>query len=126
MLPTTSRRVTANDLTKALRVSCRTMGHSVGLSHNDISARALRAGGAMALLRAGVDSTETRLMGRWRSWAMIEYLHRCAFDTTTFATRMLDGGTYVLQRHAYLPEDVAQRLQRHLGSVDDPSQILPP
>ena len=122
----TTRRVTANDLTKALRASCRIMGHTVGVSYNDISARALRAGGAMALLRAGVDSTETRLMGRWRSWAMLEYLHRCAFDTTTFAARMLEGGSFTIQRHAVLPDDVARRLHLHLASVDAPSQAIPP
>ena len=113
-LPTGPARVTGRHITTALRRSCTVVGPSVGLNHHDISARALRAGGAMALLRAGVDSTEARLMGRWRSWAMIEYLHQCAFDTTTFATRMLTGGAFVIQRHAKLPSDVQARLEARL------------
>ena len=108
--PSGNRRIGATHLSTALRQSCRAIGPSLGLRGNHISARALRAGGAMALLRAGVDSTETRIIGRWKSWAMLEYLHQSAFDTTTFATRMLTGGDYVLSEHAVLPDDVASRL----------------
>jgi len=38
---------------------------------------------------------------------MILYLHRSATDTLDFASRMLDGGTYVISGHATLPDDVA-------------------
>ena len=104
------RRIAGKDITKLLKRSCQAIGPTLGLAPKDISARALRAGGAMALLRAGVDPVEARLMGRWRSWAMLEYLHTCAFDSTTFASRMLQGGTFVLEKHATLPSDVQARL----------------
>jgi len=43
-------RVTPSLLTAALCASCSAIGNSLGLRPRDISARALRAGGAMALL----------------------------------------------------------------------------
>ena len=90
-------------LTNELRTSCDTIGDDLGLTRKEITARALRAGGAMALLRAKVDTTEIRLMGRWKSWAMLQYLHRSALTTTDFAERMLTGGTFTISRHAKLP-----------------------
>jgi hypothetical protein len=60
----------------------------------------------MALLRAKIDSSMIRLMGRWKSWAMLVYLHRSAADTSSYAQKMLAGGTYTISRHATLPDDV--------------------
>ena len=99
-------RVASGDLTKALRASCTAIGASLGLKYSDISARALRAGGAMALLRANVDSTTLRMVGRWKSWAMLEYLHRTALTTDDFATRMLTHGRFHITTHEFLPTDV--------------------
>jgi hypothetical protein len=41
----------------------------------DVSARSNRAGGAMALLCAGVDRDHFRMIGRWRSDELFRYLH---------------------------------------------------
>lgn len=60
----------------------------------------------MALLRAGIDPLIARLIGRWKSWAMIEYLHRSALDSTGYATKMLLGGNYIIPQHQKLPADV--------------------
>ena len=108
-------RVTAADINGALKKSCTAIGASLGLSPSDISARALRAGGAMALLRAKVDSDEIKIMGRWKSDAMLVYLHRSALDTIDFASRMLQGGRYIISRHAELPlpDDVIARVRAH-------------
>ena len=65
----------------------------------------------MALLRAKVDPTEIRVIGRWRSWAMIRYLHRAALDTTNYANRMLQAGQFTIQEHSILPADVLSTLQ---------------
>ena len=99
--------VRAGDITNALRHSCKCIGKRLGITSSEISARALRAGGAMALLRAKVDPVLIRLQGRWKSWTMIRYLHRSATDTSDFATRMLEGGNYVISTHATIPDDVA-------------------
>ena len=99
--------VTSRHITAALRQSCKIIGPDLGISPKDISARALRAGGAMALLRSGIDDTLIRLQGRWKSWAMLEYLHRSATDTSEYAQLMVQGGTYVISRHETIPSDVA-------------------
>ena len=95
--------ITAAILTATLRASCKSIGSSLGIRPLDISARALRAGGAMALLRANVDPVTIRMIGRWKSWTMIRYLHRSATSTTSFAEQMLTGGNFSIAQHATLP-----------------------
>ena len=105
------KRIRSSHLTKALRASCDVLGAQLGIKPSEISAHALRASGAMALLRARVDSSTTRLLGRWKSWTMLRYLHRSAMHTTDFAQRMLAGGTYVLSKHAIIPDDAKSLLE---------------
>lgn len=107
----TTQQVTSQDLTTALRSACKQIGSTLGIACADISARALRAGGAMALLRAGVSSTNTRLFGRWRSWAMLHYLHRSQTTTCDYATQMLHGGNFTIARHEKLPADIVPLLK---------------
>ena len=106
--------VTAQDLTTALRSACSAIGAKFGLTPKDISVRALRNGGCVALIRAGVDPLQARLMGRWRSWAMLEYLQQSSIDTTPFAQQMLDSGSYVIPRHQTLPTDVLDQARPYL------------
>ena len=49
-------------------------GTHMGFMHQDVSARSLRAAGAMALLYSGVDNDIISLIGRWRSDEMLRYL----------------------------------------------------
>lgn len=106
-------RLSSKDLTNALRTSCSALGSSLGIQARDISARALRNGGAVALIRAGVDPLEARLMGRWNSWAMIEYLQAQSLSTHGFAQQMLNSGEFVIPRHQFLPSDVLAMSLRH-------------
>jgi hypothetical protein len=64
----------------------------------DVSIRSTRAGGAMALLCAGVDSDRIRLVGRWRSDEMYRYLHVQAQPAvmTGLSAAMLRGGSFRL------------------------------
>ena len=114
------RRVTASDLTRALKESCATIGPSLGIHPKDISARALRAGGATAMLRAHISPLNARLMGRWKSWAMIEYLHNSVMDTTTYAARMLSNGDFIIPPHQKLPADVLTMVQPYLQESSTP------
>ena len=59
--------VTSANITMALRNGARQVGPVLGFNPGDVSARSLRAGGAMSLMCAGVDSDVIQLMGRWRS-----------------------------------------------------------
>ena len=89
--------VTAAKITVALRASTQAIGLPLGLTPADISARSLRASGAMALLCAKVDTDIISLVGRWRSDEMMRYLHVQAEPIMKgFARRMVAGGQYNL------------------------------
>jgi hypothetical protein len=59
------RAIRSADITDALRAAARIIGDELGIRPEDISARSLRSGGAMALLCAQVDSDIIKLFGRW-------------------------------------------------------------
>ena len=62
-----------------------------------ITAQSLRTSGAMALLHARVDSNLVRMLGRWRSDAMIRYLHvQAAPIAGRFAHAMIQDITHDL------------------------------
>ena len=89
--------VTPPMVTNLLRQAAARVGREYGIAPADISARSLRASGAMAMLCAGIDSVKTQLMGRWRSDAMLRYLHvQSPTLVKDFARRMLAAGSYSL------------------------------
>ena len=98
-------RLTPADITAILRLSVTVLGAQYGFLPTDVSARSLRAAGAMALLCADVDSDRIRLLGRWQSDQMFRYLHVQAEPLMrNFSTRMLHGGAYtLLPNHNVLP-----------------------
>ena len=80
-----------------LRLSATALYPTLGIDPKRISARSLRAGGAMALLCARVDTDIIRLVDRWRSDEMLRYLHLQAYPLMrTFAQRMLSSGHFSL------------------------------
>ena len=96
--------VTAGDITTALRLAVTLLGPDIGLVPADISARSLRAGGAMALLCAQVDTDIIRLLGRWQSDAMMRYLHLQALPAMNrFANLMTSGGNYNVTPGHHVP-----------------------
>jgi hypothetical protein len=93
--PTTTIQITSTLLTDRLRQAAIVQYPITGFSPSDISARALRAGGAMALLCAKVDPDVIKLLGRWQSDQMLRYLHLQAYPQMhTFSTLMLQGGNF--------------------------------
>ena len=57
----------------------------------------MRAGGAMALLMAQVDTDMIRLVGRWRSDIILRLLHTTAhMFAEGIAERMVQHGDYAL------------------------------
>ena len=98
-------RLNPADLTAILRLSVTALGAQFGFRPSDVSARSLRAAGAMALLCADVDADRIRLLGRWQSDQMFRYLHVQAEPVMrNFSSRMLHGGTYtLLPNHNLLP-----------------------
>ena len=89
--------ITPPMITSLLRAAAAAVGPSVGFHPNEISARSLRASGAMAMLCGGIDPTVIRLRGRWRSDTMLRYLTvQAAPFVADVAARMLSGGEYAL------------------------------
>ena len=89
--------ITAIDITKAMRTTVLAHGSQFGLTQSDISARSMRAGGAMVLLLAGVPGDTIKLLGRWKSNAMLAYLHTSAKELTQgYSNRMIQGGNYTI------------------------------
>ena len=66
------------EITAALCAATTIIGPQVGFTPDNVSARSMQAGGAMALLMAHVDTDMIRLVGKWRSDAMLCYLHTTA------------------------------------------------
>jgi hypothetical protein len=98
------KTVTPGDITSTLRVAVDILGPALGFLSSDISARSLRASGAMALLCAQVDTDVIRLLGRWRSDEMLRYLHIQAEPVMRdFAARMLLNGNFVLTPNQDVP-----------------------
>ena len=76
-----------------------------GLQYSDISARSLRAGGAMALLCGNIDSDLIKILGRWHSNAMIRYLHQQAKPIMRRYTHaMYNNGTYTFLPSETVPQ----------------------
>ena len=89
-----TRYVQSRDITRRIRTALAIHPHP-GYTSRDVSARSTRAGGAMALLCAGVDRDRIRMIGRWRSDEMYRYLHVQAQPVMTgIAAAMLRGGSY--------------------------------
>jgi hypothetical protein len=92
--------VKARDVAEVLRCAMRLNIHRTGIKPLEISARSLRAGGAVALLHGKVDLSNIRMMGRWHSDAMMCYLHVQAQPIIgKYAARMFNEGTY-----SFLPD----------------------
>jgi hypothetical protein len=65
------------------------------------------------MLCARIDTDTIRLIGRWRSDAMLRYLHLQALPHTgTIAASMVTRGTFTYRPHEDLPDAAQQILQR--------------
>jgi len=71
----TWKLIKSTNITTALRLSVEINWKRYGLRKEDVSARSLRASGAMALLLGGVDSNTIKMLGRWRNDEMMRYLY---------------------------------------------------
>ena len=102
--------ITPSIITTLLRRSAALLHNTLGINPSDVSARSLRAGGAMALLNANVDPTVIKLIGRWRSDEMLRYLHLQAYpQMRTYAPAMAAN-------HTIMPQILRQRFNP-LGTI---------
>ena len=93
--------VKAAQITATLRWHAGVLESTTGIRPTDLSARSLRAGGAMALLNGNCDSNVIKLLARWHSDAMMRYLHQQSLPIfKKLAVTMFNRGSY-----SFLPED---------------------
>lgn len=99
------RHVTAANISDALKAGLALVGpNTVDIQAHEIDARSLRAGGATALLEAGVDKDIIQLLGRWKSDAMIRYLHVMSLPVANqYASRMFHRGAQPTRAGFYVP-----------------------
>ena len=72
-----------------------------GIDPKELSACSLRAGGAIALLTGGCNSDIIKLLGRWKSDAMMDCLHEKSIPVyQRLAVTMFNNG-----HHTFLPMD---------------------
>ena len=90
------RFISPSDITSRIRAVLH-LHPDPAYTQANVSIRSTRAGGAMALLCAGVDSDYIRMLGRWRSDEMFRYLHVQAQPIMTgLSAAMLRGGDFRL------------------------------
>ncbi len=105
-------QVTSRQITDLLRAAATTMPH-LNISPKEITSRSLRSGGAMALLCGKVDTTIIKLVGRWRSDAMFEYLHAQALPVVhELAATMFQKGRFTLAAGAFEPAEAQELLRQ--------------
>jgi hypothetical protein len=89
------RFVRSDHITDIIRQVVATSGAPFGLQQHHVTAKSLRASGAMALLIARVDTDLIQLIGRWKSDTMLRYLHVQALPVMrNHASTMLEHGDY--------------------------------
>ena len=99
--------IQAKSISVALKMAIQHLdpdGSRLGIKPEEVDSRSLRAGGATALLVAGVGFDTIQLLGRWKSDAMIRYLHISANpQVRRYASAMYQAGLYTLQPGWYVP-----------------------
>jgi len=101
--PRTNRRnnIKAKDVTDVLKHAAAATRSTTGIDPKDVTARSLRAGGAMALLCGNVDHNLIQMLGRWHSDAMMRCLHLQAQPIMNkFVAKMFNNG-----QHSFNPEE---------------------
>jgi hypothetical protein len=90
--------VHAHHITAALRFAARTVQHTTGIAPEKLTACSLRPGGATALLCGKIDNDTIKLVGRWQSDAMLQYLHTQAVPAMgNLARAMFQYGNFTFQ-----------------------------
>jgi hypothetical protein len=120
--------ITTAHVTARLREAAAAVQHQTGIPPTKIEAYSLRAGGATALLCAGVDEKLIRLLGRWHSDAMFRYLRTMALPTVQHAAPvMLQSGRYTfLNTPDDLPDQVSDETRRLAAPITPTATPSPP
>jgi hypothetical protein len=99
--------IKAQQITETIRHTMAMNFHCTDIAADEVSARSLCAGGAMALLCGKVDMNLIQILNRWHSDALIRYLHMQAQPIFQhFAGKMYNNGNY-----SFLPDEMVPLLE---------------
>ena len=111
--------VATQTITDALRAAAQRVASTTNIPAARIEARSLRSGGATALVCAKIDTVLIRLIGRWKSDAMLVYLRAQAEATTAdIAARMLVAGAYT-----FAPTTANDKAATDLVPIEAPADL---
>ena len=114
------RTVKYNHVTNALRNCASNIHSSTGVDPFLLTVKGLRPGGATSLLCAGVDSDAARVLGRWRSDAMLTYLRvQVSAVANHYSQRMLGSGFYTFPAAAHFNHELPSEAPAHFHSVNE-------
>ena len=118
------KTVSGDMITKALKESAKATYNQHGIDPSLISTHSLRSGGATSLLCANVDATTIRLIGRWKSDAMLQYLRtQTAAITHDLSNRMVHSSAISFTQHKIQPTDptipiaICQAIEHHFSAA---------
>lgn len=96
--------IKATHVTSTLRWHAGLLHATTGIDPKHISARSLRARGAMALFTGGCDSNQIKLVARWHSDSMMLYLHQTSLPVhKRLARQMFNNGRYDFLPSEWVP-----------------------
>ena len=116
---TSWRTVKYVHVTNALRNCAGNIHATTGVDPFLLTVKGLRPGGATSLLCAGVDSDAARVLGRWRSDAMLTYLRvQVSAVANHYSQRMLAHGFYTFPAAAHFNHELPREAPPALHPVN--------
>ena len=80
------------------------LGTKNGIDPKEYTARSLQAGGAMALLLDGYNNLFVKLIGRWHSDSLMEYLCQAALPIyKQLSLKMFTNGGHNFSANTFVP-----------------------
>ena len=91
-------------ITHTMHVHAAALDSITGIAPKNLSACSLRAGGVMALLQGGCDPSVIKLLARWKSDTMMQYLHQQSLPVfQNLAAKIFNNGTYTFLPDKWVP-----------------------
>ena len=101
--------IKSSDISKALKSAARAHGAEFGIGPDDVSAGCLRSTDAMEIFCGGVERSRICLLGRWKSWTMLRYLHlQSRASMRGLSAAMLQGGKINMLPLGSLPSTLSE------------------
>ena len=107
--------ITIETMTDLMRRFCAMQStvKSYGFEPHELGARSIRTGAAMALFMQDKDPTRTRILGRWKSYAFLEYIRPQVLELTDDLAEAMAALTPITDLADGHPGSTPEAIQRH-------------